>query len=235
MIKPLKLPNQSTWLRISIFAIAMGLLEAIVVVYLRELYYPEGFSFPLKAMKPGIFSTELLRELATIVMLITAGMLAGRNKLSRFAWFIYAFAAWDIFYYVFLKLLLDWPESLFTWDILFLIPITWVGPVIAPVINSITMVVLAYLIIEGKIAGLKRFEWFLLITGSLVVIISYTREYASYMLSRFSMHEMFLASNASIVMKHASTFVPGNFNWILFFSGVSLHWLAILSSALSKK
>ena len=29
-----------------IFAVSMGFLEAIVVVYIRELYYPDGFRFP---------------------------------------------------------------------------------------------------------------------------------------------------------------------------------------------
>ena len=34
-------------LALTLFSIAMGLLEAVVVMYLRELYYPAGFAFPL--------------------------------------------------------------------------------------------------------------------------------------------------------------------------------------------
>jgi membrane protein implicated in regulation of membrane protease activity len=65
------------------------------------------------------------------------------------------FAIWDIFYYIFLWLLIGWPESFFTWDILFLLPVTWVGPVLAPVINSLTMIVLAGLILlaDRKTSG----------------------------------------------------------------------------------
>ena len=37
-----------------LYAVAMGYLEAAVVVYLRAIYYPEGFSFPLKPMDAGI-------------------------------------------------------------------------------------------------------------------------------------------------------------------------------------
>ena len=32
---------------ISLYAVSMGFLEAAVVVYLRELYYPDGFRFPI--------------------------------------------------------------------------------------------------------------------------------------------------------------------------------------------
>ena len=85
---------------VTIFAIAMGFLEAVVVVYLRKLYYPNGFNFPLKGfIDPSIISIEWVREFATIVMLITIAMLAGKKLYERFAYFIYVFAIWDIFYY----------------------------------------------------------------------------------------------------------------------------------------
>ena len=90
---------------ITLFGIAMGLLEGAVVVYLRELYYPEGFGFPLKLMSNQVALTELFREAATLIMLMSIGALAGRTRIERFAFFIYSFAVWDIFYYVFLKLL----------------------------------------------------------------------------------------------------------------------------------
>lgn len=124
------------------FAIAMGFLEAIVVVYVRELYYPEGFRFPLKLIPPRIFSIELVRELTTLIMLAGIGLLAGKTKSGKFAWFLVNFGIWDITYYLALKIFLDWPESLHTWDILFLIPVTWIGPVLAPVICSVTMILL---------------------------------------------------------------------------------------------
>jgi len=135
------------WVLLTIFAIAMGFLESAVVIYLREIYYPEGFAFPLNIIHGKIAVTEILREAATIVMLVSVSILAARRWIIRFAWFIYLFAIWDIFYYVFLRVLLGWPESLLTWDILFLIPTTWVGPVLAPVINSLTMILLAILLI----------------------------------------------------------------------------------------
>jgi len=107
--------------------------------------------------------TEIFREAATLIMLVGIGIIAGRNSSERFAWFLYSFAVWDIFYYVFLKLLLNWPESFMTWDILFLIPVTWVGPVIAPVIVSITMIAFALIILYSNQKSIpvtiKSSEW----------------------------------------------------------------------------
>ncbi|PKP10318.1 MAG: hypothetical protein CVU09_07970 [Bacteroidetes bacterium HGW-Bacteroidetes-4] len=200
----------------------MGLLESAVVVYLRELYYPEGFAFPLKPMSPILILTEILREAATLVMLIAIGVLAGRTRTERFGYFVFTFAVWDIFYYLFLKLLLNWPESLLTWDILFLLPTTWVGPVIAPVILSLLMIALSLAIsyftdrsLQTRIIG---HEWLALVTGSLVVIVSFTLAYVQFMLSRFSWVE-FLLPNAKVT-EQALLFVPQHFHWGLFSAGV---------------
>ncbi|HEX7411836.1 MAG TPA: hypothetical protein VF298_06815, partial [Bacteroidales bacterium] len=110
--------NKTIW--IILFALAMGYLESAVVVYIRALYYPEGFAFPLKEMAENLAITELFREAATLVMLLAIGFLATTERLHRFAWFLIVFGIWDIAYYFFLKLLIGWPESLLTYDILFL-------------------------------------------------------------------------------------------------------------------
>ena len=229
--------KRNPWVSIGLFAIAMGLLETIVVIYLRELYYPEGFNFPVKAMEPHIVSIELLRELATVLMLVSVGFIAGRNFTTRFGWFLLTFAIWDIAYYLFLKILVGWPESLFTWDILFLIPFTWVGPVLAPVINSLTMVLLAVLLIKvnnRQNFTINAFQWSLLLIGSVIIIIAYTREYVSFMLERFTFQELLGWGNVRDLVSHASTFIPFSFNWVLFFSGVMLHLLAIVSIVVRK-
>ncbi|MBI4699214.1 MAG: hypothetical protein HY758_10020 [Nitrospirae bacterium] len=139
-----KLAPRIFW--ITIFSISMGFAEAAVVVYLRRIYYPEGFSFPLKPLDHMI-GVEVFRELATIFMLLSIAMLSGRKLWERFAYFMYCFGVWDIFYYIWLKVLIDWPVSIFDWDILFLIPLPWIGPVIAPVFISILMIVAGILII----------------------------------------------------------------------------------------
>ena len=65
--------KQLSWL--IIFSIAMAYLESAVVVYLREIYYPDGFSFPLTPINAYIFITEFWREIATIIMLAGIGVL----------------------------------------------------------------------------------------------------------------------------------------------------------------
>jgi len=229
---------KAPWLAVTLFAIAMGLLETIVVVYLRELYYPEGFQFPLKAMSQSMIQAELLRELATLVMLVAIGWIAGHRGTTRFAWFIYAFAVWDIFYYVFLELLLSWPASLVTWDVLFLIPFTWVGPVLAPLINSLCMILLAILLIHPARSGpafLQRSDWLLLITGSLVVILAYTLDYLQFMLKTFSFPELLDQSKVQEIMTAATTYIPHTFPWWIFLTGVAMHLAVILRLLVKKK
>ena len=84
---------------------------------------------------------ELVREAATLVMLVTIGMLAGRTRHAQVGYTAVAFGVWDIFYYVFLGMIGGWPRSLFDWDILFLLPVPWWGPVLAPVSIALLMIV----------------------------------------------------------------------------------------------
>src|ERR1017187_146362 len=93
---------------LTLFSIVMGFMEAAVVVYLRKIYYPTGFRFPLIPVSQDIALVEFLRESATIIMLLVIRFLAVKTTSKKFAFFIYCFAVWDLFYYLFLKLLLDW-------------------------------------------------------------------------------------------------------------------------------
>jgi len=228
-----------TILWITIFSIAMAFMEAAVVVYLRALYYPEGFEFPLKIIDYNIAITEFFREIATLIMLAGIGIIAGRKNIEKFAFFIFSFAVWDIFYYIFLKIILNWPESFLTWDILFMVPVTWVGPVIAPVINSLTMIFLAGCIIcfiekKGNVK-IGKIEWMLLIAGSFIIIISYTEEYIAYMLDKFSFCEILGVTYNDNILKYACSFIPKYFNWYIFVIGCLIHIVAIFIILLKNK
>lgn len=212
------LTTRMFWL--TAFSIAMGFLESAVVVYLRKIYYPHGFQFPLVPIDPNIATAEFLREAATIIMLVGIGIIAGKNTSQKFAFFIYCFAIWDIFYYVFLKALLGWPASLFTWDILFLIPVPWVGPVLAPCIVSFTMIVLTTSVIyfqeKGYNAHLKLREWLLLITGSLVVITSFMLDYIKYIAEGNPSVHIWTLSSKQDMFNEVSHYVPASYSWWLF-------------------
>jgi hypothetical protein len=161
----------------TIFFIAMAFLESAVVVYLRALYYPEGFRFPLVPMHPALVATEMGRELATMAMLLAPAALVTRRALERFAWFCVGFGIWDIFYYVWLKVLLDWPASLAEPDLLFLLPLPWVGPVWAPCLIAVGLIALGLMIHWRRSTDrgyrLGRLTWGLLITGALIMIASF--------------------------------------------------------------
>src|ERR1700730_18650449 len=158
MERTLRIPLQRTATALLLFGTAFGYLEAAVVSYLRFLhepvrqrFYPDrapGDLFPLLTRREAatdlqqrrIALIETGREAATIVMLAGIALAIATDAGQWAAAFVIAFGTWDITFYVFLKMLLDWPASLFTWDILFIIPVPWVGPVLAPVLVSAAMI-----------------------------------------------------------------------------------------------
>ncbi|MGA2254021.1 MAG: hypothetical protein ABSG53_05110 [Thermoguttaceae bacterium] len=185
-----------TFLALILFGIAFGYVEAAVVVYLRTIFVPirqktfrtvaPNDLFPLltaehlRAAGPeyvGLLAIELGREVATIVMLAAAGLAIAGNFRQWLAGFMIAFGVWDIFYYVFLRLLIGWPESLMTLDLLFLVPVPWVGPVIAPVIVSLSMILAGWAILWYEAAGqplrFRRLDWVLVFVGGLTVIVAF--------------------------------------------------------------
>jgi hypothetical protein len=169
------------FLIVVIFSIAFGYIEAAVVVYLRAIFHPDGFTFPLAfaiaSSSRHILLTEIGREAATIVIILTGCRLFGRNRQQRFAYFLTIFAVWDIFYYVWLKVILDWPASITDWDILFLIPVTWASPFWAPVLISIMMLIFAVIILYrdsiGRPLKVTALDWLLFIAASLIVVVSF--------------------------------------------------------------
>src|SRR5579863_8584995 len=130
-----------------LFGISFGYVEAAVVVYLRSIYDPirreirpsrsAADLFPLitpdqlRAAAPdraGLLRIEVIREAATLIMLAAVALttVAESPTGSWQGWlpaFAVAFGVWDLFFYVFLRVMIGWPTSLLTWDILFLIPV----------------------------------------------------------------------------------------------------------------
>lgn len=176
-----------------LFGVAFGYVEAAVVVYLRAHYdpirrdtfgeQPGGELFPMLQLEhlqeagpqyTHMLWTELGREFATLVMLAAAGLAIACNFRQWLAGFMIAFGIWDIFYYVFLRLLIGWPASLWTWDILFMLPVLWVGPMIAPLLVSVSMIAAGTAIMwresRGRPIRFRWFHWAILIGGGLILI-----------------------------------------------------------------
>ena len=171
-----------TFLIVVVFSIAFGYIEAAVVVYLRQIFHPDGFTFPMTVFGTGplfkrFLLTEIGREAATIVLIFTGAWLSGRNRQQRVAYFLVIFAVWDIFYYVWLKVILDWPASIMDWDILFLIPVTWASPVLYPVLISTTLIGFAVVILYrcscGRPIRATLPDWLAFSAAGLIVVASF--------------------------------------------------------------
>jgi len=171
-------PTRTSWLLVVSFAIAMAWVEAACVYDLRVLVdrLQPYQSNPLP-MAGVLGQVELAREAATLVMLIAVGALAGRTPSTRLAYTAIAFGVWDIFYYVFLKAISGWPASPLDWDILFLLPLPWWGPVIAPVSIAVLLIVWGTLASAscdpGRTDGFASRMWALAALGASLALYSF--------------------------------------------------------------
>ena len=168
-----------------ILAVAFGFIEASVVADLREIYvrdvsthgptYFAGLQVTLVSLPGHLVTVEMVREACTILLLGAAAWLAGRRIADRAGAFLLAFGVWDLTYYAALKLIVDWPDSLGAWDILFLIPLPWVAPVWAPmIVASLFVAAGSYLFWTPR--RQRRYRWpdfAVLIVSALVTIVSF--------------------------------------------------------------
>jgi len=169
----MSIKKQLFWLMV--WGVAFAYIEAAIVVYLREIYYPDGFVFPVVIAETRMALTEVIRELATLLIIWATVNLTYQMLQSKMAAFMVIFGVWDIFYYVFLKVILNWPEALNSWDILFLIPMPWVGPVWAPIVVSIGLIYAGIAILiqneEGHFLDFgKKFILLEFIAGTIIVV-----------------------------------------------------------------
>jgi hypothetical protein len=171
-----------TFLIIVLFSVAFAYIEAAVVVYLRQIFHSEGFTFPLKnfGLSPlwkKLLLIEIGREAATIVLILTGACLAGRSLQQKFAYFMAIFGIWDIFFYIWLKIFLDWPSSIVDWDVLFLIPMVWAGPVLAPVVISVILLAFAIIILHRSSRAIQLKvtlpDWLGFILCGVIVVVSF--------------------------------------------------------------
>ena len=191
---------------VGFYAVAMAWVEAACVVYLRTLVHrlDPYQATPMPAVDfPA--ATELVREAATLVMLASVGWLAGRSWRSRFGSFALAFGVWDIFYYLFLRILVGWPQTFFDWDVLFLLPLPWWGPVLAPILISVLLIALGSFMtvqdLDGSSPRARRLYWVGFFAGILLAL---------YVFMEQSIRDVAQGG------KGLAELVPTRFNWILF-------------------
>jgi hypothetical protein len=166
------LSERMRWVIVMVFAIAMAAVEAACVFYVRALVGRlEPYQVNPLPMNELLGNVELWREAATLVMIGTVALLAGRTWRRRAGYAAIAFGAWDIFYYVFLRLMSGWPRTLFDWDVLFLLPLPWWGPVLAPVSIAAVMILWGTLATQlDDVPGDARWPWALASVGVVVAL-----------------------------------------------------------------
>lgn len=192
------------------FGIAFGFLEAAVVVYLQVISepvraaagIPPAALFPLiKIEQIGsylrIVKIEAVREAATIVMLVSIALAATRDARTWLAAFSVVFGVWDLVFYASLKIMTGWPASFANWDLLFLLPVPWTGPVLAPSIVAASLVTGGILALMRQPRRVDRITWMLLLAGGTIVFVSFIWEWRDVV----------------------AGLMPKNFPWIIFAAG----------------
>jgi hypothetical protein len=213
------------WLWVIIFSMAFAWVESAVVVYLRTIYFDGGFRFPLainyengKHVFNPLVRIELGREIATIIILLAVGILAGKKRFHQFCFFMIAFGVWDIFYYIWLYVMVGWPQSLMTWDLLFYVPLPWVGPVITPVLIAMAMVAAGSLILYFEAKGYEiQWRWYDMVVElgcALLMIIAFCWDWKNIL---------------QVPGDLARTGIPNPFAWWLYLPayGVSILYFAV--------
>ncbi len=138
----------------------MAYVEAAVVSYLREMRGIDDLMHDLPTTLDRFVAIEIGREAATMVMLLCVGWIAGRRLQDRLGFFVFAFGMWDVGYYGWLALFEGWPRSPLDWDVLFLIPVPWWGPVLAPALIAAMMSLGGAAAVIGADRGVSwRLSW----------------------------------------------------------------------------
>src|SRR3954468_20781406 len=202
------LSKRTRWAIVVAFAIAMAWVEAASVFYIRAIVNRiEPYQADPLPLHAALGTVELWREAATVVMIAMVGLLAGRTWRRRLGYAALAFGGWDIFYYVFLRLISGWPRTLLDWDILFLLPLPWWGPVLAPVSIALVMILWGTLATQSRDrARDARWVWTLGGIGAVLAL-------ALFMIDTWRA----LPAGREAVLQ----VLPTSFNWPLF-------WVALL-------
>ncbi len=213
-----------------LFSVAFGYVEAVVVVYIRSIYavirahlYPGNANelFPLltleqlRTLGPEHLlhlKAEIAREFATLLMLAGAVLSAARSVREWVAAFLLCFGIWDITFYLSLKLLLHWPASLFTWDVLFLVPVPWTGPVLTPVLVSLSMIGGGLIVLrresQGRPVHITGTRWAFILLGGVLIVAAFIWDFRN--------------------IAHGGR--PHSFNWFLFWAGEAVGLLSLAAS-----
>jgi hypothetical protein len=200
------------WIVVALYAAAMAWVESAVVFYVRTMINRvEPYQAEPLPIIGSLGPVELVREIATLLMLLTVGLLAGRTWRARLGYSAIAFGVWDILYYVFLKVMCGWPHSLFDWDILFLLPLPWWGPVAAPVLIALLLILWGTLVSQFNPRTPSRSRGWAS-RGSIsagIVLALYT----------FMADTLAVASQGTDVVRRV---LPAHFNWPLFTLALAL-------------
>ena len=204
---------KSVLLWLTLFTITFGFCESALVYYLHDLFYPDGFSYPFLPFHTKMLIVDMVREIAATLVIVVVVCMAARGLWRRFALFMYVFGLWEILYYAWLYLLEGWPKSLLSNDLIFLVPVPWSGPVLAPLLISVFLILSAAVIIYFELkTGRFAPGW----VPPALTLLGWALMLYAFMVDFMKVYERQ---------------IPGPYRWDLFAVGMAL-WAAAILMAL---
>jgi len=138
---------------------------------------------------------------------------AGRTWRCRLGYTAIAFGVWDIFYYLFLKVMCGWPHSVMDWDVLFLIPLPWWGPVLAPVLIALLLILWGTLATQFENARTPvRSQWAAAAIAAVGAVLGL----------QVFMADTLAAAHQGMSLDAILNVLPKSFNWPLFCAALLL-------------
>ena len=207
-----------------LFAIGMAFIEAATVVYLRRVLNIHDLLLDIPPFNPELTPIEIGRELSTLIMLFAVGWAVGKSWQTRVGFLFFAFGIWDIFYYGWLRIFIAWPDSIFAQDLLFLIPLPWWGPVIAPLLIAGLMIVGGILAVNAEDNGYaikaSGTDWIALFIGLIALLFSFMKDAI-----------MKLPTSVETL----ASLRPGSFDWWIYLPGLVLTSYIVLKITIQKR
>lgn len=185
-----------------ILALLLGLFSALIFNYLRKLYWLPGHPGIFRTIPLKILLLETLREAVMIGIIVIVAVKSAKKLNQKFSLFLLIFGLWDLSFYVFTKIFTGWPKSLTQFDILFFLPWVWTGPVLAPVIVSVSFILLSRVLTRPT----EKIPY-LVIGGVAVILFTFFNNTGQFALTGKGLE--FLAADIHKL----------GFNWYLFGTG----------------
>lgn len=141
--------------------IAIAYVDAVATFYVRGMQQiaQHGGDFAqavTEAMPPRIVTLEQTRQAATVLVLVTVAVVAGRNLQQQFGTAFFALGGWIVLRYAAIRTITDWPTALTDVDTVIFLPDPVYAPVWMPIVIGLGVAAIGVTLVRGGALAMRR-------------------------------------------------------------------------------